>query len=198
MRNLIAVHLIGVALAVLAGCATFTPSRFYILSPVPADMAVRATGREAAIGVGPINLPEYLNRPQIAVRNGAYELLYSETHRWAEALQANFTDVLAENLALLIPTNQVAIYPWGRATMIDYQVMAEVSRFDADANGNVTLSASWKLVGGENREVIAMKKSTFTEAAGGSDYEQIVAAQSRALAALSREIAGAVRTAAAR
>jgi hypothetical protein len=43
-----------------------------------------------------------------------------------------------------------------------------------------------------------MKKSTFTEAAGGNEYEQIVAAQSRALAALSREIAGAVRTAAAR
>ena len=59
-------------------------------------------------------------------------------------------------------------------------------------------AGSWKLVGGENREVIAMKKSTFTEAAGGSEYEQIVAAQSRALAALSREIAGAVRTAAAR
>jgi len=35
--------------------------------------------------------------------------------------------------------------------------MAEVSRFDADAKCNVSLSASWKLVGGENREVIAMK-----------------------------------------
>ena len=80
MRNLVAVHLIGVALAVLAGCATVTPARFYILSPVPADMAVRASGHETAIGVGPVDLPEYLNRPQIAVRNGAYELLYSETH----------------------------------------------------------------------------------------------------------------------
>ena len=198
MRNLVAVHLIGVALAVLTGCATVLPSRFYILSPVPADMAVRTTDREAAIGVGPVDLPKYLDRPQIAVRSGAYELLYSETHRWAEALRDNVTDVLAENLALLIPTNQVATYPWGRATVIDYQVMVEVSRFDADANGDVALSASWKLIGGENREVIAMKKSTFTVAAGGNDYEQIVAAQSRALAALSREIAGAVRTAAAR
>jgi hypothetical protein len=46
-------------------------------------------------------------------------------------------------------------------------------------------------------ETVAMKKATITETAGGKEYRDIVAAQSRALAGLSREIAAAIRAAAA-
>lgn len=198
MRHLIALYLIAAMLPVLGGCATAPPSRFYILSPVAADAAASPPGRTAAVGIGPVELPKYLDRPQIAVRSGAHELLYSETHRWAEALQDNVTDVLAENLALLVPTDKVTVFPWGRSTTIDYQVVAEISRFDADANGKVVLSANWILYREGSREVVAQHKSTFTEPASDTGYTEIVAAQSRALAALSREIASAIRAAAGR
>jgi hypothetical protein len=196
MRHLLAYYLIAVMLSVLAGCATTPPSRFYILSPVTADAATQPAGPATAIGVGPVDLPKYLNRPQIAVRSGANELFYDETQRWAETLQDNVTAVLTENLSRLVPTDRVAVFPWGRTTTIDYQVEAQISRFDADANGNVVLSANWKLYREHNREVVAQKKSTFTEPVDGAGYTDIVAAQSRALASLSREIAGAIRTAA--
>jgi len=194
MRHLLAYYLIAVMLSALAGCATTPPSRFYILSPVTADAATQPAG--PAIGVGPVELPKYLDRPQIAMRSGANELFYDETQRWAETLQDNVTAVLTENLSRLVPTDRVAVFPWGRTTTIDYQVEAQISRFDADANGNVVLSANWKLYREHNREVVAQKKSTFTEPVDGAGYTDIVAAQSRALASLSREIAGAIRTAA--
>jgi uncharacterized lipoprotein YmbA len=193
MRHL-AHYLIAVMLTALAGCATTPPSRFYILSAVSADTAAPPSG--PAIGVGPVELPRYLDRPQIAVRSGANELLYNETHRWAEELKDNLTDVLAENLARLVPTDRVTVFPWGRMTTIDYQVVAEISRFDADTSGNVALFANWKIYREQSREVVAQKTTVFTEPVGGDDYTEIVAAQSRALAALSREIAGAIRTAA--
>jgi uncharacterized lipoprotein YmbA len=196
MRHLPAYYLIAVMLSALAGCATTPPSRFYILSPVTADAAAQPAGPATAIGVGPVELPKYLDRPQIAVRSGANELFYDETHRWAEALQDNVTTVLAENLARLVPTDRVTVFPWGRTTTIDYQVIAEFSRFDADAGGNVVLSATWKLYHEQNREVLAQKKTEITEPVDGTGYTNIVAAQSRALASLSREIAGAIRTAA--
>jgi uncharacterized lipoprotein YmbA len=195
MRHL-AHYLIPVILAALAGCATTPPSRFYILSAVSADTAAPLAGPATAIGVGPVELPRYLDRPQIAVRSGANELLYNETHRWAEELKDNLTDVLAENLARLVPTDRVTVFPWGRMTTIDYQVVAEISRFDADTSGNVALFANWKIYREQSREVVAQKTTVFTEPVGGDDYTEIVAAQSRALAALSREIAGAIRTAA--
>jgi ABC-type uncharacterized transport system auxiliary subunit len=57
------------------------------------------------------------------------------------------------------------------------------------------LSANWKLYREESREIIAQNKIIFTEPVGGAAYTEIVAAQSRALAALSREIAAAIRAA---
>jgi uncharacterized lipoprotein YmbA len=195
MRYLLALSLTTVMLSVLTGCATSPASRFYILVPATADAAMQPADLSTAIGVGPVELPKYLNRPQIAVRTGANELVYSETHRWAETLQDNVSDVLAENLGRMVPTDKVSVFPWGRSTAIDYQVVAEISRFDADANGNVVLAANWRLYSEASREVVVEKRTVFTEPVGGTDYTDIVAAQSRALTALSREIAGAIRAA---
>jgi uncharacterized protein len=196
MRHLLAVYLSAVMLSVLPGCATTPASKFYILSPVVTDAAAQPANLATAIGVGPVTLPNYLDRPQIAVRSGANELFYNETHRWAETLKGNMTDVLALNLSLLVPTDKVSVFPWGRSTTIDYQVVAEILRFDADASGNVVLSANWKLLREETREIVAQNRTVFTEPVGGTSYTDIVAAQSRVLASLSREIAGAIRTAA--
>jgi uncharacterized lipoprotein YmbA len=195
MRHFIALFLTAVAFCSLAGCAATPPSRFYVLSPVASDAATRPAASAPTIGVGPVELPDYLDRPQIALRSGAYELRYNETRRWAETLRDNVTSVLAENLARLVPTDQVARFPWGRATTVDFQVTAEISRFDADENGTVVLSVIWKLYRGERRETIVEKKSVFNETFKGTDYTEIVAAQSRALAALSRDIAAAIHTA---
>jgi len=194
MRHLPVLYLTAIVLSVLAGCAT-PPSKFYILSSVATDATAQPALLATAIGVGPVALPKYLDRPQIAVRSGANEVFYNETHRWAEALQDNVTNVLAQNLALLVPTDKVSVFPWGRLTAIDYQVVVEISRFDADASGSVVLSANWKLYREESMEVVAQRKTVFTEPVGGAAYTDIVAAQSRALAALSREIATAIRAA---
>ena len=79
----------------LAGCAASPPSRFYVLSPVASDTTAPPTVSAPAIGVGPVELPDYLGRPEIVVRSGAYELRYNETQRWAETLRDNVTSVLA-------------------------------------------------------------------------------------------------------
>lgn len=192
MRILPALCHAVVALSVLTGCATTPPSRFYVLRPV-ADTIVQPAESAPSIGVGPLELPNYLDRPEIAVRSGTYELAYSQTHRWAETLRDNVTGVLAENLARLVPTDQVARFPWGRTTRVDFQVVVEISQFDADKNGAVVLFATWKLYRGENRDIVTEKKSVFNETCQPNNYTEIAAAQSRALAALSREIAAAIR-----
>ena len=198
MRHVPALYLLTLVLSALTGCAATTPSKFYILSPVTVVAAQQPEAPATAIGVGPVELPKYLDRPQIAVRTGAYELRYSETHRWAEALQDNVTGVLAENLARLVPTDRVTRFPWGRTATIDFQVVVEISRFDADEDGTAVLSANWKLYRVETRESVAEKKTVLNEASRGAGFTEIVAAQSRALDALSREIAAAVRQAAGR
>src|SRR6266540_6222252 len=107
-------RLSGVALVAaligLGACAS-TPSRFYILNTLPVSEMTPATAAERGpvIGVGPITLPKYLDRPQIVTRASRNQLTLGEFDRWAESLQENFSSVLVENLALLIPTDHILL-----------------------------------------------------------------------------------------
>ncbi|MGH8064574.1 MAG: PqiC family protein [Candidatus Entotheonellia bacterium] len=190
---LVAVTL-GTSLMV-GGCAS-QPSRFYLLSSSPnTEMAsLGASGEQGpTIGVGPVTLPRYLDRPQIVTRTSPYELKLAEFDRWAEALDTNFSRVLAENLSLLIPASRVVIAPWLRTTPIDYQIIVEVTHFLSQLGGESLLIADWTLFKGEGQQALMSGKSRFSASTGGQDYAAIVAAMSQTVASLSREIATAIR-----
>jgi len=56
----------------------------------PAAVAADAIG-DATIGLGPIRLPELLDRPQIVIRTGSNRLQLAEDRRWAESLAENIS-----------------------------------------------------------------------------------------------------------
>jgi uncharacterized protein len=180
---------------IVGGCAS-QPSRFYLLSAVPnTEMAsLEMSGQQGpTIGVGPVTLPRYVDRPQIVTRTSPYELKVAEFDRWAEALDTNFTRVLAENLSILLPTARVVMSPWPRAIPIDYQVTVDVTHFLSQVGGDSLLIADWTLFKGEGQDALTSGRSRFSASPGGQDYAAIVAAMSQTVASLSREIATAVR-----
>ncbi|MFQ5803507.1 MAG: membrane integrity-associated transporter subunit PqiC [Candidatus Methylomirabilales bacterium] len=185
--------------SMLGGCVggKSKPSSFYVLSPLPdakAGKQVAAGERDVAIGIGPIDLPHYLDRTQIVIRASPNQLDFAEFDRWAEPLRDNFSRTLTENLSTLLATPHVAVFPWDGSTPIDYQVEVEVTRFEGDADGNALLIARWSIFGKGVRELLVRRRSRFSKAAGAQDYEALVSAMSRALANLSREIATAIET----
>jgi uncharacterized protein len=185
---------VGTTLMV-GGCAS-QPSRFYLLSAVPntETASLEMSGQQGpTIGVGPVTLPRYVDRPQIVTRTSPYELKVAEFDRWAEALDTNFTRVLAENLSILLPTARVVMSPWPRAIPIDYQVTVDVTHFLSQVGGDSLLIADWTLFKGEGQDALTSGRSRFSASPGGQDYAAIVAAMSQTVASLSREIATAVR-----
>ncbi len=193
MLALVAV-ILGTSLMV-GGCAS-QPSRFYLLSAMPdTETASPATSGQPGptIGVGPVTLPRYVDRPQIVTRTSPYEIKLAEFDRWAEALDNNFSRVLAENLSLLLPTARVAMSPWPRATPIDYQITVDVAHFLSQVGGDSLLIADWTLFKGEGQEVLTSGRSRFSASPGGQEYTAIVAAMSQTVASLSREIATVVK-----
>ena len=193
MLALVAVTL-GTALMV-GGCAS-QPSRFYLLSalPNPETASPGTSGQQGpTIGVGPVTLPRYVDRPQIVTRTSPYEIKLAEFDRWAEALDTNFSRVLAENLSLLLPTARVVMSPWPRATPIDYQITVDVTHFLSQVGGDSLLIADWTLFKGEGQEVLTSGRSRFSASPGGQDYAAIVAAMSQTVVSLSREIATVVK-----
>jgi uncharacterized protein len=193
LRVLVAVTL-GASLMV-GGCAS-QPSRFYLLSASPSTEAasLHTSGQQGlTIGVGPVTLPRYVDRPQIVTRTSPYEINVAEFDRWAEALDANFSRVLAENLSTLLPSARVVMPPWPRATPIDYQVSVDVTHFLSQVGGDSVLIADWTLFKGEGQDALTSGRSRFSAAPGGQDYAAIVAAMSQTVASLSREIATAIK-----
>lgn len=183
-------------LLVSGGCASTKPSRFYTLSPLAISQRAaqpEPAGHGLAIGVGPIGLPEHLDRPQIVTRTSRNALNLSEFHRWAGSLADDFSRVLAENLSILLSTDRVSVYPWRKSVPIEYRVVMDVTRFDGKLGGNAWLIARWTVFSGRKKKVLHMEKSRISEPSGGQGYEAMVAAQSRALAHLSRRIAEVIK-----
>jgi uncharacterized lipoprotein YmbA len=189
---------LGTFLVILAGCAgTSPPSNFYVLSALPESKAGRQSdGGESkiALGIGPVILPEYLDRSQIITRTGPNALKLAAFDRWAEPLKSGFPRILLENLATLLNTDQVVLYPWRKSVSVEYQVMVDVVRFDAENGGNAVLIARWTLLEGIGEKVLHKKKSIFKKPLPSDDYQSIVSAQSQTVIEFSREIAEAIKT----
>lgn len=183
------------ALLVAAACAETQPTRFYTLS------ALRPTAGEASadgpvIGLEPVILPDYLDRPQIVTRTGPNRMMLAEFDIWVEPLSGMFTRVLAQNLSVLLETKDVVILPELRDVRFDHQVQATVTQFDIGEDGQAVLDALWAVYGRDGRRLVRQDRSRITEAvAEPGDYAAVAAALSRALEGLSRDIAGVIRTA---
>src|SRR5262245_7503560 len=185
-----------VAMTLLVGGCASQPSRFYLLSALanPEIASPGTSGQQGpTIGVGPVTLPRYVDRPQIVTRTSPYEIKLAEFDRRAEALDTNFSRAFDENLSLLHPTTRVVISPWSRATLIDYQITVDVTHFLTQVGGHSLLIADWTLFKGEGQEVLTSGRSRFSASPSGQDYPAIVAAMSQTVASLSREIATTIR-----
>ena len=180
--------LIGVIL--LSACGTSQPTRYYILSSL-ADVETETVSRsDLVIGVGPVKLPEYLDRYQIVSRQTDHELQVAVLDNWAEPLGVSLSRVLRENLGILLGTDAVFVFPWKFATDIDYQVAVVLHRFEADSENRLVLHAQWEII--SDRKPLLVRKTVLRESAETTDYAARAAAASRALAQLSREIAMAI------
>jgi uncharacterized protein len=181
---------------VLGGCASSAPSRFYVLSAVSTSeppQALVGALREVAIGVGPVELPRYLDRPQMATRAGPYELQFAEFHQWAEPLADNVTRVLSENLSHLLGTDRITTYPWPRSTPVAYQVIVQMTHFEGTLGEQSRLSAQWHIIDVDEQQELLRQTSQFRPAVEAADYPSLAAALSQGLGALSQDIAAALR-----
>ena len=196
----------------LAGCARGPAPSLYMLDlPFAAEMAGIEKG--IAVGIGPVEFPQYLDRPQIITRDGANRLFASEAHVWAEPIKSSASRVLAVTIAGRLDSNRVYLVPRRVRTPLDWRAEIDVGRFDGSLGGNVLLAVRWSLYRGEDKAVVLSRVSVIEEAvategeetyggprdrerpvaAGG--YEVLVAAQTRALTRLGEEIADAITAA---
>ena len=186
------VLIVAVCLAgALAGCSRSPRVTFYTLEPGAKVEAAAATALPA-VSVGPVTLPEVVDRPQLVVRAAANRVEILETHRWAEPLKSGIPRLIAENLRRLLQSDRVSSYPQHAGVDADYRVLVDIQRFESSPGEAVTVEAVWSLrraAGGAPKT----GRSLVREPVDAVGYDPIVAAYGRALLAVSRDLAGAIQ-----
>lgn len=166
--------------------------QFYMLQPVKETASAGGNGGKGILlGLGPIKVPAYLDRPQIVTATSAQEYRLAESQRWAERLDDNIARVSQENLAVLVPTDRVVMHPWSREARPDIQAAIQIQELHVDPEGNARMVALWSVrpINGESTH----RRFSCVIPASPNDYAQIVAAESECLARLNREMAQVIR-----
>lgn len=192
MRILIPVML----LSVVFGCRSVTPSvNHYVLN----SMAVgeRPSGtvdepRSRIVAVGPIQLPGYVNRLQMVMRNGSNELEISEFHRWADYPDRLVQQVLEDNLQVLLPRARVVGYPLPAGLKPDFTVTVRFGELIGTADKKTRLRATWTVRSEGQPATERSGQTRISEPISATGFKTLAAAHSRALEKLCREIALAI------
>jgi len=181
----------------VTGCSSILapqpdPARFYLIAPMAGDARTAAARNDLSIGVGPVNLPEYVQRQALVVRTSPTEVRPSDIDYWAEPLGQNVTRVLGENLGALVGTDRIFAFPSPGILKTDYQVVVTFLSFEQDSAHQGVLSARWEIRVPKSETVLITRVTSVTKPAAGAGMDGGVAALSAALADLSRDIAAAV------
>ncbi len=178
----------------ISACSTLSSSddsgdtRFYSLSSLP---PVTASNTKLRIGIGPVEIPRLLNRPQIVSRKNSNEIKMAEKHQWGGSYKEEIIQSLTDNLSALLKTDSVEQYPWKFSFKPSYQVRINIERFDGEIGKNIILKARWRLL--KNNKEILVKQALINTNANGKNYVSYIKAQSKALEIFSRQIANKIK-----
>ena len=189
MRQLTALAPVCILAAVLTGCGSTPPSRFYTLS---AARGAAAASSNISVIVGPVAVPAVVDRPQIVVDIGPNQVRLEEFDRWAAPLQNSIARAVADNLVQMLGTPRVTLFAQTLSADADYRAGVDVQSFQSAPGEAAILDAVWTVRRTKDGKA-ETGRTTAREAVQEKGYDALAAAHSRALARLSRDIADAVR-----
>ena len=178
-------------LLLMVACSSSPKVRYFSLSPMNYDY--RQDPEDAVImGLGPLAIPEYLNRSQIVTRGAGSELQVDEFNRWAEPLSEAVHRVLASDIDNLLNDVSVVAFPYESAIRVEveYRMVGEVIRFDADLSGRVVLEVQWGIKEVPVGVAIPAYRSRYeAQATPPDDPGAIAQSMNKALAQFGRDVA---------
>ena len=190
----------GVCLAlVLSGCISVPNSptpRFYVLQAVDENQVSKKINiaSDVFIGVGPVKIPQYQDRPQIVTQGKEKMLKFAQFDRWGESLDLGVARLIGEDLAVMLPGAKFTLYPWNSSITVKYQVVVEIVQLDSELDKDLFLVAQWLIIDARKTKTMIIKRSEFRKPIIPQDYSGLAKTLSMVCASLSNEIAEALAT----
>lgn len=160
-------------------------SRFYNLQVIGNGEAI--SDKVLSIGINDVNLPDYLDKPQIVVfEEGTPQMGISELNRWGEPLDSMIQRIIAADMSVYLPQSEIK----ARTLLMehfDYIIDIQIVRFDMVWNDKAVLEAWWYISNAQGN-IIYKKKELLSEKIGRS-FDDFAEAEGRLLGQMSYEIA---------
>ncbi len=187
LQNIIIISLLMFLTSACSIGGKSTPSPFYVLdSQIEPISDQKLT--ELRMGVGPITIPGYIDRPQIVTKTESAELQLAEFERWAEPMGEMFTRTLTENIKSLTGSHHIYSYPWSSNLDFTYRINAKIIKFENNVNGDALLIAHWQLIHESGESKVKTMHSEFNANAKDASYSSRIAALNDTLTQFAKEI----------
>jgi uncharacterized lipoprotein YmbA len=172
------------------------PTRLFVLATIEELEPHRAPAvhNGLEVGLGPLLFPDYLRRELIS-RDDVTRIVPLQDERWAEPVDRAVARVLASNLAFLSGARPVA-FPWYGSQAPAASVQLSFERLELEQRERAVVIATWS-VRDASGNVLVEQRSRIVRDLADASGETASRELSRALAALSEEIAAAWSSAAA-
>ncbi len=188
-----------VGLLSLSACVgtSSPPTRFFLLTASSAEHStfkgeVKQKKSGLMVELEPVEIPQYLNRPEMVTRTSGNRLQLERMNQWAGDFKEDIGRVLMENLSRILSSDRVVILPSRNEGIPDFRLMGQIHRFEPVSTGQIVLDARWSLMDGHGKQLMARLSRITTQADDKEDYESMAAAMSQALDLWSREIGGVI------
>ena len=173
----------------LAACGGAPKDNYYTLTAPQAPSG--AAAGSVSVFVGPVLVPEGVDRAPMVIRMGPNQVDVRDDQRWAEPLKHAIPRVVSENLMRELGTTRVSWNRLGSTQPVDYRVSIDVQRFDSSFEQGAAIDAAWTITPAKG--AARSGRSSIQEPAASKDPSGVAAAHSKALARLAGEIAAAMK-----
>ena len=185
MRIFIIMVIIG---SMLTGCLKSPRKQYYLLSAT--TNANQAAAITQTVGLGPIEVAEYLQHSQLIVNRDANSLQMTDYAYWGEPLQKGIGRVLSINLMNHQPNRLIELFPWRRDSTPPLSIRLQIHDLQI-INGNAEINASWKLIDTASTKTL-FQNHYIQKRACSENARDIAAAYSALLADLATEMNSAL------
>jgi uncharacterized lipoprotein YmbA len=182
---------------VVAGCAgKSAPTQFYMLGPVVSDEVKHHPANSTStvyISLDTVEIPEYLNRPQLVTHVDRAEYQIDEFHRWMEPLQDNLTRMIANHLSVLLNPKGIDILYTARPVKTEYTIFVQVLRMEGKLGQGTFLDARWSFFDQQDETPVLTKRFVRKRELSSDDkYQGLLQAQNRSIESLCRAMADGI------
>jgi len=178
------------AVLTLGACGTSPPTAFYALNAAAPATAVTPAAAARRVVIVSTTVPATVDRSQIVVRDGAGRVTFSEFNQWSESPRTAIPGTVAAQLSRDLGGAIVWPSPVAAPADADVRVLLNVTRFDGALGDAADVEVLWTVRSGA---VERTGRTAAREPASGADHAALVAAYARALGAVSRDLAAAIR-----